>query len=290
MKGFTSALEEQHNKKGLSFELKDSPDQNILSDVGWQLLMMHCMRAKCSSTALIGIVCSTWLWVCKGSTGRCDDQPMGNMSSKPTQAANTMVSRALLLISFLACRRCFFIVEQPSASSLASHTRFAWLEDLWVKLADKYQHMQWWQMRQLTTWLGLFGHESCKPTKLWGTPPWMPSLKRKLTQPDRDAIASKGKNLTITQWKAGKKKVYGNKKAMKSSQSYPQEFTDFIAAQQVAFENSSVGRTAEASYDDSSSESDFEYHHADDWDDCQLTDWIASIRNKWATEGYGCLL
>ena len=253
-------------------------------------LLFHSMRAAPGSVSLIGVVCSTWLWVCQHSTGRRRSggpgSAMGNFqTSKAVRDANAMVSRVLLVVVWLICRRCYYIVEQPADSCLDEHDRFRWFTWICGDIMKRYaSESQRWMVEKVHTWLGLYGHESCKPTLLWSNAPWINETKRKMTKSLKNNF---NKKLTRTVYIDGCKKVYGEKADMKESQAYPREFVDFIANKYIEH-RPELDQRASDDYARSSSDSDYPHTHNDEWDDCDLSEWVGTMRQIWIEKGPGC--
>ena len=197
-----------------------------------------------------------------------------------------MVSRCILIVIFLTCRRCLFLVEQPSDSKLDNHNRWEWMEKLFEYLNQKYpDSVIKWIFRYVFAWPGLFGHERQKGTKLWGTVPWISKMKRVMTKAERSKFAGKG--LCETVYKDGQKKVYGRKSEMKSSSSYPKGFTDFVTYQYRAHQDD-LRAELRADYDRASSSSDYEHFNSDTWSDAHLETWARNVQAAWVNKGPGC--
>ena len=106
------------------FELKlDAVCHDILSDPGFAFAVALVCRVRSGGFVWFGIVCSTWVFMSRSSTGRDLNHPLGRATSLVT-AANVMTSRVLLLFWLAAARGCFVILEQPSTSLMYMHPRF----------------------------------------------------------------------------------------------------------------------------------------------------------------------
>eukprot|EP00969_Alexandrium_andersonii_P025110 1097310-Alexandrium_andersonii.AAC.1 len=72
-------------------------------------------------------VCSTWINLNMGTSGRSDALPLGRIYHKSVAAANMMVSRIVLLLVILTAKDVWWITEQPRGSRLEKHPRWQWL-------------------------------------------------------------------------------------------------------------------------------------------------------------------
>ena len=106
------------------FELKlDSLCHDILSDPGFAFAVSLVCRVRCGGFVWFGIVCSTWVFMSRSTTGRDINHPLGRSTSNVV-AANVMTSRVVLLFWLAAANGCFVILEQPATSLMFMHPRF----------------------------------------------------------------------------------------------------------------------------------------------------------------------
>lgn len=75
----------------------------------------------------LGMVCSTWVFMSRGSTYRSFLNPEGNTSNEKVQLANRMLCRSVLLCLLTVCMNGVYILEQPLSSLAEYHPRFQWL-------------------------------------------------------------------------------------------------------------------------------------------------------------------
>lgn len=68
-------------------------------------------------------MCSSWVWMCRHTTGRSELNVMGR-GSATTLNANIMVSRVVLLFRLAVARGAAAIIEQPVSSLMYLHDRF----------------------------------------------------------------------------------------------------------------------------------------------------------------------
>lgn len=101
---------------------------------------------------LMAPVCSTWVWISRGSTGRRDWRPLGDNTAKVNEA-NAMVVRVLSLLFMVSAMGLFWIVEQPSTSLMELHPHWQWF----ITVVPVFRH---------TIHMRDFGGESQKGTYL----------------------------------------------------------------------------------------------------------------------------
>ena len=82
-------------------------------------------------------VCSSWVFMSRGSTARSAGFPLGK-ECKLCEEANTMVSRVCILLLLCAARQIWFVLEQPCNSLLEHHPRF---QDLMMLLKIYRKHV-----------------------------------------------------------------------------------------------------------------------------------------------------
>lgn len=71
----------------VSFEILDNPVMDVLSPEGYALLVSLALRTGCGSFKLTAPVCSTWVWVNRGTSLRSWDRPLGDASKPSVQQA-----------------------------------------------------------------------------------------------------------------------------------------------------------------------------------------------------------
>ena len=155
--------------------LKDPINMDFMSDEGFYHAIALARQVKPSEgLQTFATVCSTWVWISRASTQRSLGNPLGNVKSKGVAQANAMVTRMVLLICFLASRFIGWVLEQPASSLMARHPRMLMLQ----KMADTNPSLTGFY--EVFTYMGAFGAETKKPTKLWSSEKWVRDLGRKL--------------------------------------------------------------------------------------------------------------
>jgi hypothetical protein len=106
------------------YEIKfDGITHDINSDAGFVLALVVLCRVKLRGIVWFGIVCSTWVFMSRSTTGRDVHCPLGRPTTV-VAAANKMTSRVMLLFWLAHAKQCFTVLEQPSSSLMYLHPRF----------------------------------------------------------------------------------------------------------------------------------------------------------------------
>ena len=138
------------------FEIKDASDssRDILSPQGFALALSCVLRIAPGGILWVGVVCSSWVFMCRHTTGRTHIDILGNEDREGVLLANRMVSRVLLLVRLAVSLGIIVLLEQPLSSIMYLHPRFqAWLDECAVF--------------SCVLSLGYFGGETQKTVKLW---------------------------------------------------------------------------------------------------------------------------
>ena len=193
-----------------SYECLNEPKlENACGPEGVLTMLVYVRCYRKGSLNHWGTVCSSWLWIARGTTGRSGWNPEGSRRSNSTKLGNTMVTRMTLMLYLLIGKRCIWILEQP-ASSLMSYF------PTMVRLRNQ-AGCSWGEVQ---TWIAEFGGDDIKPTTLIGNAKWLHCLTRTLSKESRKRIAVSDMVIRY-EGVDGKTKVVGNKDVMKQSQEYP---------------------------------------------------------------------
>lgn len=85
---------------------------------------------RCSETGFLcwmGILCSTWVSICRATTLRSFFRPLGNASLGCVKDGNEMGAKAALIGLLIYVCSGDFCIEQPASSLLFRHPRLQWL-------------------------------------------------------------------------------------------------------------------------------------------------------------------
>jgi len=198
---------------GLSIDKKHGMEHNILTPLGFLFCLNAVMHIKRHGFLFLAPPCSTWVFLSTSSTGRRKHNAMGDKNNKNVKSQNRLVSRLCHIIWMAHKRWVFVIIEQPMDSCMHLHPRLANI-------------LQRFRMETVKLDMGAYGAFSQKPTKLWGTAPWLHKLTKTLKGWERQVIKDNDVSSEVTRsWidKHGKRRCEGGKH-LKSTQSYPVGF------------------------------------------------------------------
>ena len=165
-----------------------------------------------------GIVCSSFVWQVRNVTKRSARRPMDNQHVLLTRLGNALASRMVLIICLTSQKQVLDVVEQPLSSLLGEHTRVKKLH---------FQHV--------STWMGLFGAETPKPTRLYSRyiGALLP-LKRRMSASAKRGFAK----LTYTYTNIHNEiKTQSLKRNMKRSQEYPKDYAKSAVKSYMTWRN-----------------------------------------------------
>ena len=188
--------------------LGDSMD--LCSPAGFCLALSLVLRMGLQGHGLLWLapVCATWIFMSRGSTGRCKILPDGWTHHYCVRRANIMNSRCILLCMLAHHMGLAFILEQPASSVFNLTTRFQEMVSEFLVWVAKGVHM------------GAYGGESQKELKLWSNRQWVEELIKEVP---RGTVFANNDITKVYYNKHGQKKVTGGK-GLKATQYYPKDF------------------------------------------------------------------
>lgn len=181
--------------------------EDMCSPQGFTLCVAMVMSLKSNGLLWLATVCSTWVFICLGTSQRTKLNPLGRQELPCVASANLMVSRSVLLMRLCAAKGGTWILEQPMSSLMIYHPR---LQDLAREC----------QIFKTSFCMGAYGAPSKKPTKLYSNRDWIGGFQKKLPPKTKFAnldISRPGINI------AGQAIVTGGK-GLKETQTYPPQF------------------------------------------------------------------
>ena len=191
-----------------SFEIQDAEDgsQDINTKQGFLRAMVHICKTMHHAHIWVAVVCSTWVFMSKSSTGR-HIHVLGYQDNIGVHYANVMVHRVCLLLELATSINVDWVVEQPRSSTLHEHPR-------WVLMTKRMQAVNV-PLQRVNTSMGAFRGQTVKSLKFFGTAPWLPNLEvnialaanssagrgmfRKEEKPDGTVAISGGSELNASQ-------------------------------------------------------------------------------------------
>ena len=188
--------------------------EDMCSPQGFALCVAMVMSLKGNGLLWLATVCSTWVFMCRGTSQRSKIDPLGRTELPCVRSANLMVSRCALLMRLCHAKGGTWILEQPMSSLMIYHPR---LQEI---------------LRESETFvtnfnMGAYNAPSKKPTKLYSNRTWPGDLRKKLP------ANSKFAKLDIARAKtnaSGKRTVSGGKH-LKATQTYPRDFGKAVSKQ-----------------------------------------------------------
>ncbi|CAK9007318.1 unnamed protein product [Durusdinium trenchii] len=190
-----------------------NPLDDINSPVGFiRHLYAACHIAR-GGLGCMGIVCSTWVAINRGTSGRTAEDPLGRTWYPSVARANLMLVRAVLIIHTILYHQGHWMLENPLSSII----------DLAPRLATLMQHRV---AHQTMTWLGMYGGTTQKPVKLFSSDKFVHRLYRKL---ERSRFPKS--NTTIKYRNARGEWKFKGSDQLKVSQVYPPKFGQAVATE-----------------------------------------------------------
>ena len=207
--------------RALRFERDDGgPDQDALSAHGLLTMIVYALRCiNGQAMTHWGTVCSSWVWICRASSGRSEQNPLGFPNRPSNSQGNTMTARMAVCLWLLTCKQCTWVLEQPRSSLMEWHPYLQELKEVFG-----------WNA--INTYMGGFGAATQKPTKLKGNCLWLHTLKRSITAEDRARMGPSDTAIRLEPHPCGKKRCTGSK-TLKATQEYPQGYADAVMAAYV---------------------------------------------------------
>ena len=200
--------------RAVPLEILLNPEyMDILSPKGFVLGLLIALKCKTMrSFAMLATVCSTWVFMNRGTSGRSIWRPMGDYWKPSVKAANIMVSRMVLLKYILEAKRVFWMLEQPVSSIQTEHFR---LQEFAANMVSAGT-----PLRRAFTWMGAFNAETAKGSVLYSTRPDVSKFARELPG---SFVANKHDVFRSSVDKNGRTRVSGGAD-LKSTQGYTHEF------------------------------------------------------------------
>ena len=203
-----------HNSR--TFDIIDCGDlQNLNTPAGLATALAYALSLAERGLAHWATVCSTWIFLSRGSTGRRSGRVWGLPGrayiSENVAVANAAATRMIMICLLLTFRKVCFILEQPLSSIM--HELPLW-SCIPRQLSKKHTHM------------GSFGAFTPKPTWLLSGHTWHRGLCRPLPA---DFVNLNSGTVTKCTSASGETKVAGGPR-LKETQAYPPAYG--VAVQQ----------------------------------------------------------
>ncbi|CAL1129927.1 unnamed protein product [Cladocopium goreaui] len=204
-------------RSAMPFDVELSSEMDLLTPSGFANALFYACNLKPGSGHMTAPVCSTFVFMSRGSTLRSRTRPLGRSDSQAVRDGNVLAARAFILCLVCAAKFVWWLLEQPGSSCMELHPLF--------------QHM----LKMLTIHkLGInmsdFGAPTTKRTLLYSSHREVENLLEYKVEPqlqDREMVVS------YTNHK-GERRIHGGRD-LKGSQAYPKQFGSALCKVRTQF-------------------------------------------------------
>lgn len=151
------------NLECLTFDIAHCKMQNILQRAGLRFLLSMIVRVVKHGLCFFGPPCKFWIFLTLSHTQRTAANPVGSSSSWMAREGNAIANELAKILRVCAALSIFTVVEHPAGSFLGKYP------PMMAALVDV-------KATEVTLKMHAFGHLCMKPTRLWGTAPWLPAF------------------------------------------------------------------------------------------------------------------
>lgn len=184
----------------------DPNNMDFLTDKGFCNCLYHVCNSKPGSGYLTAPVCSTFVFMSRGSTLRSSRKPLGRDDSEAVRQGNVLCGRAVILCILAAAKMMWWVLEQPQSSVMHLHPMFQYM----IRLLG---------VHRLRVTMSSFGGPTKKGTHLYSGHECIEDIQEH-TVPEQ----LEDRDMAVPYYNArGEKRVHGGKD-LKSSQHYPDQF------------------------------------------------------------------
>jgi hypothetical protein len=205
-KGLAFLSMDKHVAREGQLREPESDAEDVTTITGFRALLSRSLRIRVRGLGWFAPECKTLGWIGRYGTGRNKQTPSGDTSQHRIQMSNLQIGMVTVVCLVLWLRDVYFIIENPKGSVMPD-------------VAPMKQFLAF--VKQVppivTTYMGAFGGETCKPLSFWGT--WVQARKLSRTMPrDKSRLAKKKGRWT-----------QGNPDELTISSAYPEEFGAAVA-------------------------------------------------------------
>ena len=179
------------------------------------------LRKLLESLGWFGTVCSSWIFLCRGTSKRTVYRPLGDTNILFVREGNRMTARSALLIAYLYSTGVTWCLEQPASSLMICFEP--------MKLVMTVAQQLGLPCLEATLCMGAYDAETEKPSKLYSNSPFVHRLVRDMTTEQRAAVNSDG----VAKFSVnahGQRVVSGGPK-LKQTQTYTKAFGEAVVLQ-----------------------------------------------------------
>ena len=198
------------HQRAETFDILDSPDQDICAEFGFRKAVSMVMRVRANGLVAMAPVCSSFCTLNAANTKRCRDNLGGDETYLPVKQGNFMAKAAAFLLCLALARSAHAFLENPASSCLFNFLRptLSLISGLCFTITDRCC----WSAEP-------FGQRYKKPWKFLSTGPWLAPIAQRCACPS-SALSSKPAHLSLVYLDA-KGRPCGHRSALRSSGAYP---------------------------------------------------------------------
>eukprot|EP00969_Alexandrium_andersonii_P190998 8437568-Alexandrium_andersonii.AAC.1 len=120
---------QQGGYRAIGFEVLKNPLMKMLSAPGYVLFLKLLLQIRGGGFKLAAPVCSSWVWINRGTSRRSWSNPLGDTRQATIAQASCMVARVILGLLICEAKSIWWVLEQPQGSLMRRHPAFCWLVD-----------------------------------------------------------------------------------------------------------------------------------------------------------------
>ena len=166
---------------GINLDIKYSKNFDILSPLGFCMLLAAVWRIRRHGVLLMAPPCSSWIFLSMGSTGRRSNNYKGT-GSLAVKSQTRLISRLSCVLELCRRRKVKHIMEQPKSSLMFKHRRLQKARARNKRITDTH-------MLQ-----GSWGHLTSPKDTILQSDVNLEELKRPMSDDDRAAIREAREN------------------------------------------------------------------------------------------------
>lgn len=173
------------------FDIRNDPVyQDLNTDFGFLSALLWLLRlVDFEAMTWFGTVCSSWMWLARGTTRMTYRAPRGNLRAPSVQAGNQMVARTAFLLCVAYAKSLTWVLEQIAKSLIVFHPSLLWL----AKNVRSELGLPFWQVQ---TFMGSFGGHTVQPHHVFSDGAWLSDIRNQ--HPGRMDTSSSNQGITRT--------------------------------------------------------------------------------------------
>ena len=173
------------------FDIRNDPVyQDLNTDFGFLSALLWLLRlVDFEAMTWFGTVCSSWIWLARGTTRMTYRAPRGNLRAPSVQAGNQMVARTAFLLCVAYAKSLTWVLEQIAKSLIVFHPSLLWL----AKNVRSELGLPFWQVQ---TFMGSFGGHTVQPHHVFSDGAWLSDIRNQ--HPGRMDTSSSNQGITRT--------------------------------------------------------------------------------------------